>query len=146
MRASDDDRQRAVDELRRHCAAGRIDVDEYATRVERVLTASTLDEIEEVRADLPMLRVPEPSGAGVWAGRATGAGASTALRIEGAARRAGSHGRLRAVFLAALAVMVVLAVIGLTLAAEWTWAVILVAGWAAGMLQGRLARGGRRGP
>ena len=29
MRVSDVDRERAVEELRRHCAAGRLDVDEY---------------------------------------------------------------------------------------------------------------------
>ena len=37
MRASDADRQRVVEELRRHCSAGRLDVDAFAARVEAAL-------------------------------------------------------------------------------------------------------------
>ncbi len=62
MRASDEDRKRTVDELRRHCAAGRLDVDEYASRIERAMLAASLEELDDLRADLPMLRIAEPAG------------------------------------------------------------------------------------
>ena len=39
LRASDDDRDRLVEQLQRHAAAGRLSLDEYAERVDRVLIA-----------------------------------------------------------------------------------------------------------
>lgn len=150
MRASDEDRRRTVEELRRHCAAGRLDVDEYASRVERALSASTLQDLDEVRADLPMIRIAEPAGGRVWAG---GSRRGTGERVP-ARRGGGSDGpdgdrsaaarRMVAVGLAAITVAVVLAAIAMILAAEWVWALVLLAGWVVGMLQGRLARAGRR--
>ena len=41
LRASDDDRDRLVDQLQRHAAVGRLSLDEYAERVDRVLVART---------------------------------------------------------------------------------------------------------
>ncbi|HMC41157.1 MAG TPA: DUF1707 domain-containing protein [Acidimicrobiales bacterium] len=150
MRISDEDRQRTVEELRRHCAAGRIDVDEYAVRIEQALSATTLEELDAVRADLPMMRIAEPGGHGIWAGgssgpslrrpAALGSGPAPAPPEE----RTGLKPRAAAMGVAIIAVVVVLAAIAVTLAVEWTWAVVLLAGWAAGMLQGRLGR--RRGP
>lgn len=150
MRASDEDRQRTVDELRRHCAAGRIDVDEYASRVEQALSASTLEELDAVRSDLPMLRVPEPARGGVWAGRhgvpgsrsATGAGVGGGSRERDLSSRAGT--RLVAAAVAIMSVAVVLAAIVLGLVAEWAWALLLIAGWAVGVIQGRLGRSAKR--
>lgn len=148
MRASDEDRQRTVEELRRHCAAGRIDVDEYASRIERALAAGTLEELDQIRSDLPMLRIAEPAGR--RAGQGTGwAGARAALGTGGHGTHAGPRGtgldqKLLAAAVAAITVVVVLAAIVLSLVAEWTWAVVLIAGWAAGVAQGRLARNGRR--
>lgn len=149
MRASDEDRQRTVDELRRHCAAGRIDVDEYASRVERALTASTLEELDAIRADLPMLRIAEPAGGGVWAGRNGAAGSRLPARTEshGAGsddRSTRADTRLVAAAVAVITVAVVLAAIVVGLVAEWAWALLLIAGWAAGVVQGRLGRGGKR--
>jgi hypothetical protein len=140
MRVSDEDRHRAVDELRRHCAAGRIDVDEYATRLERALSASTLGELDEIRADLPMLRVPEPSAGGIWARSghrlpAVGRSIADDDQLAGAART-----RAVAALVAALTVAVVLGAIVIGLVAEWAWALVLIAGWAVGVLQGRLAK------
>jgi hypothetical protein len=148
MRASDEDRQRTIDELRRHCAAGRIDVDEYASRIERALAASTLGELDEIRVDLPMLRIAEPGGHTVWAGR----GPTTSGRrlrwsetsAPGGSDRVGGPQRVVALALAVVTVMVVLAAILISLVAEWTWAVVLLAGWAAGLVQGRLARAAKR--
>ncbi|HET6965300.1 MAG TPA: DUF1707 domain-containing protein [Acidimicrobiales bacterium] len=145
MRASDEDRQRTVEELRRHCAAGRIDVDEYASRIERALTAATLEELDQLRSDLPMLRIAEP------AGRHTrvGGGLAGLLALgdgDGHHRTAaaGPDRRILALGVAAITVIVVLAAIALSLAAEWTWAVVLLAGWAAGVAQGTLVRNRRR--
>jgi hypothetical protein len=145
MRASDEDRQRTIDELRRHCAAGRIDVDEYAARIERALSAATLAELDQIRADLPMLRIAEPGGHGVWAG-ATKAPVPRLRRLaapdteDEVRRRPRADERLAAAAVAAVTVVVLLAAVLIGLVAEWTWALVLLAGWAAGMIQGRLGR------
>jgi hypothetical protein len=149
MRVSDDDRQRAVEELRRHCAAGRIDVDEYAARIERALSATTLEELDAIRSDLPMMRIAEPGGHGIWAGGSTRAfPPRRALGVAGSAAGPGddlprSWDRLGAMVVAVITVLVVLTAILVSLVAEWTWAVLLLAGWAAGVLQGRVGRNGR---
>lgn len=148
MRISDIDRQRTVDELRRHCAAGRIDVDEYARRVEQALTASTLEELDRLRADLPMLRIADPSRepAGAAAGRA-GPGPAAVPDVAGrVGERSGPTGpgiRLPAVAFALLGVVVVVVLVALGLAVAWGWAVALVVGYAVGLAQGRFGRGGR---
>jgi hypothetical protein len=135
VRASDADRQGAVEELRRHCAAGRIDVDEFAARIERALAATTLEELDELRGDLPMLRVADPAGPF----RVGVAGPPA----EGSAGRPAFGRRASALVVALVTVVVVLAAVVLSLVAEWTWAVVLLAGWAAGAFQGRVAS--RRG-
>ena len=53
LRASDDDRDRLVEELQRHAADGRLSLDEYAERVDRVLVARTHGELAAVVHDLP---------------------------------------------------------------------------------------------
>ena len=53
MRASDADREAAVERLRAHAAEGRLDVDELEQRVERALAARTVGELEELQRDLP---------------------------------------------------------------------------------------------
>lgn len=55
MRASEAEREAAVDELRRHAAAGRLDVDELESRVESAFAARTREELADLRADLPSL-------------------------------------------------------------------------------------------
>lgn len=142
MRASDADRQRTVDELRRHCAAGRIDVDEYASRIERALAAATLEELDEIRADLPMIRIAEPVGR---------SGPVPALARSGLGGQddqpgrapVGVRGRVLALAVAVLSVAVVLSAIALSFAAEWLWAAAVLVAWAVGLVQGRLARRGR---
>ena len=149
MRVSDQDRQRTVEELRRHCAAGRIDVDEYAARIERTLSATTLEELDAIRSDLPMLRIAEPGGHRIWAGGTTRAfSRPRALGGGDSAPPAGGNlprvtDRLGAMVVAVITVVVVLTAILVSLVAEWTWAVLLLAGWAAGVLQGRMGRNGR---
>jgi Domain of unknown function (DUF1707) len=53
VRASDEDRERLVAELKEHCAAGRLTLDELPGRVERAYAAATLAELEELTRDLP---------------------------------------------------------------------------------------------
>ena len=55
IRAGDADRERAADELSRHCAAGRLTPEELSERLDTVLGARTLGELEAVRRDLPAL-------------------------------------------------------------------------------------------
>lgn len=53
LRASDDDRDRLVEQLQRHAADGRLSLDEYAERVDRVLVARTHGELAALVHDLP---------------------------------------------------------------------------------------------
>jgi DNA-binding LacI/PurR family transcriptional regulator len=53
LRASDDDRDRLVEQLQRHAADGRLSLDEYAERVDRVLLARTHGELVAIVQDLP---------------------------------------------------------------------------------------------
>jgi hypothetical protein len=53
LRASDDDRDRLVEQLQRHAVEGRLSMDEYAERVDRVLGARTHGELAAVTHDLP---------------------------------------------------------------------------------------------
>lgn len=53
MRVSQAERDRAVDDLRDHAAAGRLDMDELEQRVERALSAATAGELAALFFDLP---------------------------------------------------------------------------------------------
>src|SRR5436190_14496501 len=56
IRASDAERERAVEQLREHGAAGRLDVDELADRVEQAYRARTHADLAVPLSDLPDLR------------------------------------------------------------------------------------------
>jgi Domain of unknown function (DUF1707) len=53
LRASDADRDRLVEQLQRHAVAGRLSMEEYAERVDRVLVARTHGDLAAVVDDLP---------------------------------------------------------------------------------------------
>lgn len=53
LRASDAERERVADALRRHHVDGRIDTDELQERLERCYAARTGDELAALLADLP---------------------------------------------------------------------------------------------
>ena len=53
MRASDAERERAVESLRVHAAAGRLDADELERRVEAAFAATTRADLDALHADLP---------------------------------------------------------------------------------------------
>lgn len=59
LRASHDDREAVVEQLRDAAAEGRIDLDELDERLERALTAKTYAELDVLTADLP--RPPAPA-------------------------------------------------------------------------------------
>jgi hypothetical protein len=76
IRASDADRDRAAAALREHLAAGRLTLEEFDERLDRAYAAKTLDELDEIMADLPTTdldRLPgdapdRPAGDSVSAG------------------------------------------------------------------------------
>jgi Domain of unknown function (DUF1707) len=58
-RASDRDRYKVAEELRIHCAEGRLNVEELERRLEHAMSASTLHQLAELVYDLPRLTIPE---------------------------------------------------------------------------------------
>ncbi|MBV8964822.1 MAG: DUF1707 domain-containing protein [Mycobacteriaceae bacterium] len=58
-RASDRDRHRVSEELRIHCADGRLDVDELERRLEQAMSADTIHQLAELVYDLPTVAVPD---------------------------------------------------------------------------------------
>ena len=140
MRISDTERQRTIDELRRHCAAGRIDVDEYAERIEKVMGATTLEDLDSVLHDLPMLRIADPSKPG----ERSGSGPLFDVRALGSGARAGGGSRLGAAVTVLLTVAVVIAAAVLLAVVSWGWALVLLGGWVTGLVQGAVLRRRRR--
>lgn len=55
LRASDAQRERAADDLRRHTAEGRIDHEELEERLTAVFSARTVADLDRLTADLPAL-------------------------------------------------------------------------------------------
>jgi uncharacterized protein DUF1707 len=60
MRASDAERERTVEALRVHAAAGRLDADELERRVEAAFAATMRADLDALRADLPGLPRSSP--------------------------------------------------------------------------------------
>jgi Flp pilus assembly protein TadB len=60
LRASDADRERAAESLRRHHADGRLTTDELEERTEHAYAARTLGDLDQLFRDLP--RTPAPQG------------------------------------------------------------------------------------
>ncbi len=65
MRAGDSDRQSAVDRLTTHFTDGRLDPNEYDSRVQKAYAAAYLDEFSELFEDLPE---GQQRGGGGWSG------------------------------------------------------------------------------
>ncbi|HVV36330.1 MAG TPA: adenylate/guanylate cyclase domain-containing protein [Acidimicrobiales bacterium] len=55
---SDDQREKVIDELRKHCGAGALTLDDFAKRAGDVWAASTSMELDAIVADLPDLASP----------------------------------------------------------------------------------------
>jgi hypothetical protein len=60
IRASDDERERTVETLRRHATAGRLDAGELDERLGLALAAKTRAELVRLTEDLPAERRPQP--------------------------------------------------------------------------------------
>ncbi|GGN60922.1 hypothetical protein GCM10010112_17580 [Actinoplanes lobatus] len=58
LRASDAERYRVVAMLEKHAAAGRLTLDEFTERVDRVLACRTHGDLAAVTADLPASASP----------------------------------------------------------------------------------------
>jgi hypothetical protein len=66
LRASDEDRERVVELLREHCAAGRLTVDEFSARIDEVYASRTYRELAWTTRELPRLEPRSPySGLGI---------------------------------------------------------------------------------
>ena len=63
VRASDADRERAVELLLRHAGAGRLTVDELDDRIEQALRAVTVGQLEALLDDLPRGLTPSAAAA-----------------------------------------------------------------------------------
>ena len=64
IRASDEDRERAVTLLREHHAAGRLTAEEFNERLDKAYAAKTLGDLDELMSDLPAIdlyRLPDAS-------------------------------------------------------------------------------------
>ncbi len=57
IRASDADRDRTASMLREHHAEGRLTAEEFHERLDAALSARTLDELDELTADLPHIDI-----------------------------------------------------------------------------------------
>jgi hypothetical protein len=93
MRASDADRDKVAEELREHCAQGRITMDELQERLEAVYAAKTLGALRDVTADLPetdLYELPVPA--------TLKAGVAPARRPSAALDRPGLRGGPLAVY------------------------------------------------
>jgi hypothetical protein len=55
IRASDQDRDRTAALLREHHAAGRLTLDEFNERLDKVYAAKTVGELDALMADLPAI-------------------------------------------------------------------------------------------
>lgn len=60
LRVSDADRDRVAVELREHTVAGRLTLDEFSDRIDRVYRARSADELAAVSTDLPPLAEDRP--------------------------------------------------------------------------------------
>lgn len=58
IKASDAEREQAVDFLRAHAVDGRLTLEEFAHRIDRVYAARTRHELDELKRDLPAHEAP----------------------------------------------------------------------------------------
>jgi hypothetical protein len=146
MRISDADRSRAVDELRRHSVAGRLDIDAYAARLAEAMEAETLADLDHALRDLPTMRIADPSSNPplLARGRNGRGGRASAESRPGPAGRSSPSSRLWSRLVVLLSMLVLVVGISFGILAHWVWAGVLIVGWVVGVLQGRVRVGRRR--
>jgi hypothetical protein len=154
IRASDEDRDRAVSLLREHHAAGRLDAEEFSERLDKAYAAKTLGELDELMADLPAIDLYRLPDAGLPRYGRPKPGASSL--VEAAAARPGGlargHGRFSPVWVSAwgswFTVSLVCFVVWAISGAGYPWPLWIAAPWGAIMvgrwITGAHPGGGRR--
>jgi hypothetical protein len=148
IRASDDDRDRAVALLREHAAAGRLTIEEFNERLDKAYAAKTLGELDELMEDLPAIdlyRLPDASLPPSYRRQMPGSGSF----VEAAGRNSqGHHSRFSAAWTAAwgswFSVTLVLFVVWALSGAGYLWPLWIAAPWGAIML-GRWITGSHPG-
>lgn len=140
MRISDADRQRVVEELGEHLSAGRLDLDAYSTRLDEVLAAETLADLDHARRDLPFMRPKAAAGR-----RLVGPGARPATGLVSGSRAAvgATPGRWWARLVLVLTVLLVVAGVVLAFVFQVVWLGLIAVGWLVGIAQGRALRSRR---
>ena len=149
IRASDDDRERAVTLLREHHAAGRLTVEEFNERMDKAYAAKTLGELDELMADLPAIdlyRLPDASLPPHYRRQIPGHGSLQAA--TGAGGVVSGHGRFSPAWAAAwgswFSVTLVCFVIWALSGAGYLWPLWIVGPWGAVMV-GRWISGSHPG-
>ena len=115
LRASDADRERVVETLSGHAAAGRLTVEELSERTDAAYAATTMPELEPLLADLPGDVPGEPAGTVVPEEREVRRGFSTHLTSY-------------------VLVMVLLVAIWALTGAEYFWPAWPALGWGIGIV------------
>jgi hypothetical protein len=118
IRASDSDRERVADLLRRHCGEGRLTLDELGERLAEVYAARTLEALHDPHGplrELPALAPPPPAQITAIRGRV--------LRTAGPRRSLPEH---VAVYVAVNAVLVIVWAVG---GAGFFWPIWAIVGW-----------------
>jgi hypothetical protein len=110
LRASDDDRESTVNQLREHGVAGRLDVDELEQRVAGAYAARTHGELGALLGDLP--------------------GATPARRAAAAPRRHGHHHGWGGFLQVSVLLVAIWAVTG----ADYFWPAWVMAWWACALV------------
>lgn len=143
---SDQDRQRAVDELTRHCHAGRLDIDAFSERVAEALHAETLAELDLALRDLPRVLIPDPDPhppVFALAGR-RGRRSATPRRSSDPLAAGSAHPAWQSSLVLAVSLVVLAVSAALVASAQWGWAAAVFGSWLAGLVQGRVPPRRRR--
>jgi Domain of unknown function (DUF1707) len=150
IRASDADRDRAASLLREHHAVGRLSVEEFNERLDKVYAAKTMGEIDEQLADLPgidLYRLPDASLPRYRGPTAGAGGLILPQQAKGGVARPG--GRFSGVWRGAwgswLAVSMLTFVVWLLSGAGYPWFLWVAGPWGAVLLAGWISAGSRHG-
>jgi hypothetical protein len=140
MRASDQDRDRTAQMLREHHAVGRLDADEFSERLDKVFTAKTIGDLDELTADLPAVD-PYPLPTSSLSRHNPGSALPAASVLDAMSR---GRGRLSPAWQAAwgswFCTSLVLTVIWLLTGAGYPWPLWVIGIWGA-ILGGRWITG-----
>ncbi len=139
IRASDDDRERAVALLSEHHAAGRLTAEEFNERMDKAYAAKTLGDLDELMSDLPAIdlyRLPDASLPPHYRRQIPGHGFH--MEAAGGAAIARPHGRFSPAWTAAWSswftvTMVCFVIWGLS-GAGYLWPLWIAGPWGAVML------------